>query len=148
MKLLVCTDGSEHSLKAINVACTIAEGCRPDEVCIIHVYRPPNPPNISWEGATEESMEFLRKINEQQVEEAKQILSEARAVFESRNIKANTILEQGHPAERIVKVASEKGFDMIVIGNRGTGDWSKSILGSVSNTVVQEVKDCSVVTVK
>lgn len=38
MKILVCTDGSEHSQKALEKAAIIAEGCNVDEVAIIHVY--------------------------------------------------------------------------------------------------------------
>lgn len=38
MKILVCTDGSKQSVKAIKEAAKIAEGCNVDEVAILHVY--------------------------------------------------------------------------------------------------------------
>ena len=38
MKILVCTDGSEHSQKAIREASVIAEGCKANEVAIIHIH--------------------------------------------------------------------------------------------------------------
>ena len=38
MKILVCTDGSEQSQKALEKAAEIAVGCNANEVAIIHVY--------------------------------------------------------------------------------------------------------------
>jgi len=37
---------------------------------------------------------------------------------------------------------------MIVLGSRGLGGLKKIFLGSVSNAVIQEAKDCSVLVVK
>ena len=68
--------------------------------------------------------------------------------FKGKNIKAHTILMEGHPANTIVKIAQEEGFDMIVIGGRGASGVQKLFLGSVSNAVIHEVKDCSVLIVK
>ena len=38
MKILVCTDGSEESKKALEKASIIAKGCNVNEVAVIHVY--------------------------------------------------------------------------------------------------------------
>ncbi len=146
MKILACTDGSENSQKALEVASTIAEGCNPDEVAIIHVH---SPPDIAyWESLTLESDGPFSGWRERHKVAALTILSEATKIFEKKNIEAATILEQGHPAETILKVASEKGFDMIVLGSRGMGGLRKVLLGSVSGAVVQEAENCNVLTVK
>lgn len=147
MKILVCTDGSEHSQKAVEVASKIAEGCNPDEVAIIYVHTPMDAAFMGG-GASTDSMEVMRKLKEQQVEEGKKILERASAFFEEKNIKSSIMQEEGHPAATIVRVAAENNLDMIVIGSRGRGGWKKRILGSVSSAVVQEAKNCSVVTVK
>ena len=80
--------------------------------------------------------------------EKEKILADALTFFEENNIKQRTILKEGHPSHTIVSVAAEEGFDMIFIGSRGLSGLEKVILGSVSNAVAQEAKNCSVVIVK
>ncbi len=135
MKILVCTDGSEHSQKALVEASKIAGGCSADEVAIIHVYD--NPPTLSnfrgGEGyvVSEKDIERFKELDKEHKEERKNILKEALKVFEKNNIKASLIFEEGHPAEVITRVASEGDFDMIIIGSRGLGGLKKLFLGSV-----------------
>jgi len=152
MKLLVCTDGSEHSQKAMEKAAIIAEGCNVEEVAIIHVYdEKVNLSALPWgEGATptQKDMERFREVLEENKNEANKILQEAQKYFEERNIKTRTILKKGHPSDTIVKTAYEEGFDIIVIGSRGQSGFQKVLLGSVSSAVIQESKNCSVLTVK
>jgi nucleotide-binding universal stress UspA family protein len=150
MKILVCTDGSEHSKKTLEEASIIAGGCNADEVAIIHVYN--QAPDFSYlrekgSSITSQDIERFREIEEEHKEERKKILTEALKIFEKNNIKANTIFEEGHPAEVIIRVAAEGEFDMIIIGNRGIGGLKRLFLGSVSNAVVQNAKP-SVLTVK
>ncbi len=146
MKILACTDGSVSSQKALEVAATIAEGCNPDEVAIIHVH---SPPDIAyWESLTQESDGPFSGWRERHKVAALTLLSEATKIFAKKNIEAATIIEQGHPSQKILQVASEKGFDMIVLGSRGMGGLQKVLLGSVSSAVVQEAENCSVLTVK
>ncbi len=138
MKILVCTDGSERNKMALDEATKIITGCKPDEVSLIYVYQPMA---FFWEG---ESMENIMKLDEEQKKKAKEILAEAAKTFEDKNIKANTLLKQGHPAETIISVVSDQGYDMIILGSKGKG----AFLGSVTSPVVQEVKNCTVVVVK
>ena len=78
----------------------------------------------------------------------KKILSKASKFFKDKNIKSHTILKEGHPSHTIVNVAKDGDFDMIVMGRRGLGGLQKFFLGSVSNAVVQEAENCSVLVVK
>ncbi len=152
MKILVCTDGSQHSKKALEKAAILAEGCNVDEVGIIHVYD--ESVNLSAlprgeaYAPTEEDMKNFKTILEENKKEANKILEDAQDYLERKNIKARTILKEGRPADTIVKTASEDGFDTIVIGSRGRSGLQKIFLGSVSSAVVQESKNCSVLTVK
>jgi nucleotide-binding universal stress UspA family protein len=154
MKILVCVDGSEQSQKAIEVASLIAEGPQVEDVALIHVYENKLDPYSSstWGGegyaVSQMDVEHLKERYEKEKEKGNRILQKARIFFEAKNIKARTILKEGHPADRIVETASEEGFDMIVIGSRGLGGLQRLFLGSVSNAVVQEAKNCSVIVVK
>ncbi len=152
MKILVCIDGSKQSKKALEKASSIAEGCIVADMAIIHVYEQSSVDfhSVGGEGyiPTKEEMENLKKLQKQEKEERKKILSEALKFLEEKNINARTILKEGHPAETIVNIVHDEGFDIIVMGSRGMGGLQKVFLGSVSNAVVQQVKNCSVLTVK
>lgn len=151
MKILVCTDGSAQSQKAVEIASIIARGCNAKEVAVIHVcdfkqdLQPLLYKSSTYENQTEE---IKRTIMKHRGEKTRKIFQKAVNIFEEKNIKVDKIFEQGHPAKVILDVASEKGFDMIFIGSRGLGGWKKRILGSVSSAVVQEAKNISVVVVK
>ena len=153
MKILVCTDGSKYCQKALEKASLIAEGPNVEEVAIIHIDE--GKLDLSSYARSGEGFSFtvmdagnLSKLKEEDQEERKKILQKALKIFEGKNIKTRTILKKGHPSRNILNVASREGFDMIVIGSRGLGGLKKLFLGSVSNAIVQEAKNCSVVIVK
>ena len=150
MKILVCTDGSEQSQKAIKQASVIAEGCKADEVAVIHVHDYSMSKTVPYTTGrvAPEVIERSRKMKEEDKHKKQKMLSETEKIFKDKNIKTRTILEEGHPSDTIVKVAREEGFDMIVVGSRGLGGLKKLLLGSVSNAVIQEAEDCSVLVVK
>ncbi|HED24242.1 MAG TPA: universal stress protein [Firmicutes bacterium] len=157
MKILACTDGSEHSRKALDKAAEIASGCLADEVAVIHVYEEVidvstfplfEPGAVTRDPVTREDVEKMQKLREEQEAQRDKILADALEVFNERGLKAKAIIKQGHPAETIVETAAEGGYDMIVLGSRGFGGLKKLLLGSVSNAVLQEAKNCSVLTVK
>ncbi|MDD5015635.1 MAG: universal stress protein [Atribacterota bacterium] len=158
MKILVCTDGSEHSQKALEKACILANGGNVDEIAIIYVYDHRYDtafpigssyiPSGQIERQTERQIEILKKMAEEHKKERKKILSDALKLFKGKNIKVRTIFKEGHPSHTIVNVAQEEGFDMIIIGSEGLSGLKKFFLGSVSNAVIQEAKNCSVLVVK
>jgi len=150
MKILVCTDGSEYSKRALEKASIIAQGCNADEVAIIHVYdnRGDIPLPLMSGNISAEQMESYRKVTKAHKNERRKILSDALKFFKGKNIKTRTILKEGHPSHTIVSVANEEGFDLIVLGSRGLGGFKKLFLGSVSHAVIHEVENCSVLTVK
>lgn len=143
MKMLVCVDGSKHSMKGVEEAVKIAGGCNINDVAIIHVCEfKLSLPAISDEGSvSKEDMESIQNyIHQCDYDKNQKVLLEAKNIFASNNIEAKTILKEGHPAQTIADVANEEGYDMVVIGSRGLGGLKKLFLGSVSSAVIQEVK--------
>lgn len=61
--------------------------------------------------------------------------------------KVQELIEEGDPAETILRVAGERDADMIVMGSRGLGSAKGLLMGSVSHKVAQ-LAPCTCVTVK
>jgi nucleotide-binding universal stress UspA family protein len=59
-------------------------------------------------------------------------------------LDCNTLLEEGDPAEVLVRLAERCGADVLVIGNKGM---QRRVLGSVPNSVTHKA-GCSVLVVK
>jgi len=153
VKMLVCTDGSEHCKIALDKASKIAEGVNISEVAIIHVDegrldltaygRDGKTPTVT----VLDSKSIDARVKEDK-EKREKILQEALTYFEQKNIKTRTILKKGHPSSTIMSTATEEGFDIIVMGSRGLSGLTRLVLGSVSNAVVQEARNCTVIVVK
>ena len=71
-------------------------------------------------------------------------LERAEAELSNAGINCRTIIDEGDPADVIVRLAEECGADMLVIGNKGM---KRRVLGSVPNKVTHKA-DCSVLVVK
>ena len=59
-------------------------------------------------------------------------------------LECETQLDEGDPADVLVRLAAECGADLLVIGNKGM---ERRVLGSVPNSVTHKA-DCSVLVVK
>jgi nucleotide-binding universal stress UspA family protein len=59
-------------------------------------------------------------------------------------LECETRLDEGEPADVLVRLAAESGADLLVIGNKGM---ERRVLGSVPNSVTHKA-DCSVLVVK
>jgi nucleotide-binding universal stress UspA family protein len=59
-------------------------------------------------------------------------------------LECETQLDEGDPADVLVRLAAESGADLLVIGNKGM---ERRVLGSVPNSVTHKA-DCSVLVVK
>jgi nucleotide-binding universal stress UspA family protein len=67
---------------------------------------------------------------------ARTAIADAVLAAEERRVAYETEILEGSPAEKILEVAEAHGADLIVIGSRGRGAITGTILGSVSSDVV------------
>ncbi|NPV93249.1 MAG: universal stress protein [Firmicutes bacterium] len=74
-------------------------------------------------------------------------LNEVKARGQALGIGVKTELTYGHPAEAILKYINQKGFDLVVMGYKGSSAIDRFLLGGVSSKVVQH-SPCSVVLIK
>ncbi|WP_298629015.1 universal stress protein [uncultured Thermus sp.] len=126
-RILVGYDGSEPAKKALLAALELARAFR-GEVLALAVVRPPEFAELGVEV-------------EGVLEEAKGPLAEAFRFAQSeadrRGVVLRTRSQVGHPAETLVRVAEEEGFDLIVLGRRGLTPVQRWMLGSVSERVLR-----------
>ncbi|MCC6329819.1 MAG: universal stress protein [Acidobacteria bacterium] len=148
MKILIATDGSEFSERAVTKACELVGTAADRSVKIISVYEPQTP------AAAEPfalSGEYYQKLAEFARERAEQSAAAAvRLVEEScpQTLAAVTSeVELGRPSQVIIDKANEWKADLIIVGSHGRGFWSRLTLGSVSDAVVHHA-ECSVLVVK
>lgn len=143
MKVLVATDGSEYSQRAL---ARLSEFLPPStsEVLLALVMPSPDagalgligPPYIDY--AT---------LADQMRTEAQRILSSSAQILESQGLKPRQIFREGDPANEILDLARDEGVGLIVVGSHGRKGVRRFLLGSVSMRIVTHAP-CSVLVVK
>jgi nucleotide-binding universal stress UspA family protein len=137
MKVLVATDGSEHSMKAVARALELAEeqGALVTLMSVAYYDR----------GDFEEMPPFVQDKLEA---EARASLNKAKAVFDAKGVQAETVLATGLvPANLIIRKAQEGNFDRIVLGSTGMNALEKVLMGSTAAKVVANAP-CEVTVVR
>lgn len=126
-KVLVGFDGSPAARKALQAALDLAQRYGA-AVTALAVVRPP------------EFAELEAEVNAA-LAEAQGPLAEAfrwaRAEARRAGVSLETRIQAGHPADTLVRVAREEGFDLIVLGRRGLTPVQRWMLGSVSERVLR-----------
>ena len=59
------------------------------------------------------------------------------ARFEKQDVKIDSVLRQGAPADETNAVATEMGAGMIVIGTHGRTGFARLLMGSVAEKIVR-----------
>jgi nucleotide-binding universal stress UspA family protein len=129
MKVLVATDGSEHSLKAVRWALDLAQKSEA-RVTLLAVA-----PFTKDLGGMMYEMPpgFQEKIERS----ARQDLAKAEEIFKSSGVHVETVFEVGQvPANNIIEMAEKEGFDLIVMGSTGVTGLKRVLMGSTASKVV------------
>ena len=137
MKILVATDGSEHSMKAVNRAIELAEkeGAAITLISVAYYSR-------------EDLDEMPPSIQDKLESIAAEALKKAKAVFDAKGIKVDTVLEAGFvPANNIIRRAEEGKFDRILMGSTGVSGLKRVFIGSTAAKVVANAP-CSVTVIR
>ena len=135
-RLLVATDGSFYAKQAEDRALSLAKtfGSGIAAVYVIDKAR------YQW------AEELMQEIYEKTKKEGEVVLRAFEEKAERQGVKAETKLREGVPSEEIVREAKEGGYDLIVLGSRGTST-AEVVLGSVVQRVVRRAP-CDVLVVR
>ena len=77
-----------------------------------------------------------QSANQEAINISKKILDEAEKKFVDYDFPFHTHSVIGDAAQEILSYTRNKEIELIVMGNRGMGAFSRTILGSVSNKIV------------
>ncbi|ABK16323.1 universal stress protein [Syntrophobacter fumaroxidans] len=135
--VLVATDGSERSAKAVERALEIAEkeGAKVTLMAVAYYAR---------DDLEEMPFNIQGKLEAQ----AQKALTEAKALFDAKGIAVKTVLETGLvPANNIIRRAEEDKHDLIIMGSTGITGLKRFLLGSTASKVVAHAP-CSVAVIR
>ena len=143
-KILVPTDFSEYSAKAVERAFDIARQ-NDAEVVLLHVItQDVQACSVDYCLADDE----VKKTEQRMVEGAKDRLQKEPAKSPlAKEVKFSTEVVNGIPYEEILKFQALNGVDLIVIASHGRSAIAKYFLGSVTSNVLKGAK-CEVLLIK
>ncbi|MCX6678720.1 MAG: universal stress protein [Methanothrix sp.] len=132
-KILIATDGSETSMRAAEMAVSIGKksGASVTAVYIVDVQRLAQLPGYAaMPGIKDNLMGLMFKEGSEALEEIGDMARDAGVAYER-------VLAEGDPGEELLKLCSDLGFDLIVMGTIGRSGITRFFLGSVAEKVVR-----------
>jgi nucleotide-binding universal stress UspA family protein len=131
--ILMPTDGSEHSERAIKRGIELAKLCNA-KVTGIHVI-PDYHMMMAYEGAFDSVTE--EKIQEEAQQNAARFLDFVKASAAAANVPCDSVVTTNvHPYDAIVNTANERGCDLIVMTARYRKGLVKLIMGDEATRVL------------
>lgn len=137
-RVLVATDGSSYALHAADFVVKLCSQIKDSEATVVYVI---DPGVVSAAAVTPTGVPIPSAVMlPQELEKAAAMALEATKQKLANCTQVKTRVERGKPADVIVKVAQEEGFDMIAMGSSGMGHIAGLFLGSVSDRVMHHAK--------
>ena len=133
-KVLVSTDGSAFSNKAVATAARLAQSLGA-KLLVLHVRSPIETPHHVEGGAL--SHLGKKAVMLEIEDEERKLLDAALEIAAADGMKADTAFIAGYsPYEAIIRVAREQHCDLIVMASHGRGGISGFLLGSETQKVL------------
>ncbi|MFB6085415.1 MAG: universal stress protein [Halodesulfurarchaeum sp.] len=126
--ILIPTDGSEGSTRAISEAVNLAEltGGTVHGLYVIDTRDYNVLPESKW-----------LTIEDEFTEEAERALGTVRETAEEASVHVTTDIARGVPAEEILDYVDENDIDLIVMGTHGRTGLNRVLVGSVTERVIR-----------
>ncbi|WP_407305712.1 universal stress protein [Desulfosporosinus sp. SB140] len=139
-KVLVPTDASDFSRRALKSAIDLAQTIKA-EVELLHVSYTPQ----SFWGYT---ISYGITVTQDQLDQNGELALEATLTgLDTSKVLIKKKVESGHPVTVILDEIKKEGIDLVVMGSHGYGAITGSVLGSVSQRVLQRA-GCPVLIIK
>jgi nucleotide-binding universal stress UspA family protein len=136
--IAVGTDGSASATEAVKMAAEMARRFDAKLVLLSAFQDSGGPPKDRASDPAEVQWAFSSSAR------VREILARSTEDLRREGIDCSALVDEGDPAEVLVRLTEECGADLLVIGNRGM---HRRVLGSVPNTVTHKAP-CSVLVTK
>jgi len=152
MKMLISIDDSEYAIKVVNY---VASSVKPTVNLTLFCVLPTMSSNLEkmekdlQQPLFSEKVVELRWMVDEEKKKADSRIEECRSILMNAGFSDNAV--EVKMQKKVVGIArdiiaeTEKGkYDTIVVGRRGLSATASFVLGSVSNKIVQNIKNCTV----
>jgi nucleotide-binding universal stress UspA family protein len=129
-KILLATDGSPMAEGALQTARELAVH---EDAQVLVVYAFPSVPTYLGDP-------WRERFIDSNVAEGERIANHAAARLREAGIDVEVEVLEGPAAEAILRVADARQVDLIIVGNRGRGELTSLLLGSVSHRVLAHAR--------
>ena len=129
--IVIATDGSENTRKAISYGIKIAKlsGATVHALYVMDT----SSVSQSWTAGKEIIYEILKK-------EGQKATSKVKECGEASDVEVKEVILEGHPSREIIDFAEDNEIDLIVMGTLGKTGLDKFLMGSVAENVVRNSK--------
>ncbi|RJQ18055.1 MAG: universal stress protein [Nitrospiraceae bacterium] len=135
-KILVPTDGSETSQKAIEYAVDFAKQTGAGITFLSVIDRGAFIARSIPADAT--PTHIIEPIEEYLRQAAEAYLKEAVEKCREKGVKSTKLISMGHPVEEIINEAEKTNVDLIIIGSHGRSAIASAVLGSVTFGIIHK----------
>lgn len=139
-KILVPIDGSKNATNAMLKAKELGEKFSSD-ITILNVI-----PSVQ-DYKYVHNRSYYKDLEQSILSESRKLLENSLKHFEGYPGEVKALYKRGDASEEIIEIAEEGDFDLVVMGSRGLGAFSRTLLGSVSDKVIHHV-NTSVIIIK
>lgn len=136
--ILLAADGSAHALNAAKQVVKLGQGFPKIQVTVISVIDAQQSKTAALDLKVDKDSLHLKHVKK--IEATLHLLDDA-------SIDYQVEILHGDPGSVIIKQASVRSIDLLVLGSRGLNSLKEVLLGSVSHKVIKQVA-CPVLVVK
>jgi nucleotide-binding universal stress UspA family protein len=148
MKIILSTDGSDFSKAAIEFCRNVIFDSKTTSLKIISAVENPTPITAEpYAMSAEFYGQIVETVNKRAREYVEQAKLQVDLLFPEGFKEVSVEVIAGSPEQVIVETAESWGADLIIVGSHGYGFWSRALIGSVSNSIVNHAP-CSVLVVR
>jgi nucleotide-binding universal stress UspA family protein len=137
--ILIPTDGSELAQRAVQHGLSLAKavGAKVTALIVEHSFNVFSVPESKMYSMPKEFAAYTAHIKEH----ASKILDDVARSAKAIGVSCDAMQEvHDHPYEAIIKIAADKGCDLIVMASHGRSGISGLVLGSVTTKVLTHTK--------
>ena len=133
-RILVATDGSTLSKKAVNSAISLAALCGAELIAIKVV---PRYPQSYFEGSIPLSVEDVKRVEKQWAEDGQAVVDAVKKTAAAKGVSVKALTVKSDPvSDALISAATKHKADLIVMASHGRKGIKRLLLGSETQHVL------------